>query len=99
MPVGLDNLILVDEETQERTFKVGSQGGGGADTSGRKWRCGELEWDALMRTLDNSVSPDLFIGEELCVRLPVAVTLKRVWLSTTTKKKKKGGGVGGGGVS
>ena len=65
MPVGLDNLILVDEETQERTFKVGSQGGGGADTSGRKWRCGELEWDALMRTLDNSVSPDLFFGEEL----------------------------------
>ncbi|XP_070212539.1 protein hu-li tai shao-like [Littorina saxatilis] len=54
MPVGLDNLVLVDEETQERTFKVGSQGGGGADTSGRKYRCGELEWEALMRTLDNS---------------------------------------------
>ncbi|XP_076460778.1 protein hu-li tai shao-like isoform X3 [Babylonia areolata] len=54
MPVGLDNLILVDEETQEKTFKVGSQGGGGTDTSGRKYKCGELEWEALMRTLDNS---------------------------------------------
>ncbi|XP_076435277.1 uncharacterized protein LOC143275160 isoform X2 [Babylonia areolata] len=54
MSVGLDNLVLVDKETQEKTFKVGSQGGGGADTSGRKWRCGELEFEALMRTLDNS---------------------------------------------
>ncbi|KAL8622651.1 hypothetical protein ACOMHN_009285 [Nucella lapillus] len=54
MPVGLDNLVLVDEETQEKAFRVGCQGGEGTDTSGRKWKCGELEWEALMRTLDNS---------------------------------------------
>lgn len=54
MPVGIENLILVDEETQEKTYKIGNQGGGGADTSGRKWRCGELEWEALVRTLDNA---------------------------------------------
>jgi hypothetical protein len=61
IPVGLENLVLVDEETQEKTFKVGSQGGGGVDSSGRKWRCGELEWEALMRTLDNAVSLFFFL--------------------------------------
>lgn len=55
MSAGMENLILVDEETQKKTFKVGSQGGGGTDISGHKWRCGELEWEALMRTLDNAV--------------------------------------------
>ncbi|KAL8594119.1 hypothetical protein ACOMHN_000830 [Nucella lapillus] len=54
MSVGMENLVLVDDETRERTFKVGNEGGGGVDTSGRKWRCGELEFEALMRTLDNS---------------------------------------------
>lgn len=56
MSVGLDNLILADEETQQKTYKIGNQGAGGVDTSGRKWRSGELEWEAYMRTIDNAVS-------------------------------------------
>lgn len=54
MPAGLDNLILVDSDIQKKTFGLGSQGGGGVDTSGRKWKTGELEFEALMRMLDNS---------------------------------------------
>lgn len=55
LPAGLDNIILVDDEVRQKTFAVGSQGGGGVDTSGRKWKPGELEFEALMRQLDNAV--------------------------------------------
>ncbi|XP_056004263.1 alpha-adducin-like isoform X20 [Ostrea edulis] len=54
LPAGLDNIILVDDEVRQKTFAVGSQGGGGVDTSGRKWKPGELEFEALMRQLDNA---------------------------------------------
>ncbi|XP_052101059.1 gamma-adducin-like isoform X8 [Mytilus californianus] len=53
VPAGVDNLILVSEEIKKRTFQVGSQGGGGVDTGGRKWKPGELEFEAVMRQLDN----------------------------------------------
>ncbi|XP_071168553.1 gamma-adducin-like isoform X23 [Mytilus edulis] len=53
VPAGVDNLILVSEEIKKRTFQVGSQGGGGVDTGGRKWKTGELEFEAVMRQLDN----------------------------------------------
>lgn len=46
---------MVDDEVRQKTFAVGSQGGGGVDTSGRKWKPGELEFEALMRQLDNAV--------------------------------------------
>lgn len=55
LPAGLDNIVLVDEEVQRKTYAVGSQGGGGVDTSGKKWKTGELEFEALMRQLDNAV--------------------------------------------
>ncbi|GAB1603915.1 gamma-adducin-like isoform X2 [Argonauta hians] len=55
LPAGLDNLVLVDEESQKKTFAIaGQSGGGGVDTSGRKWKTGELEFEALMRMMDNS---------------------------------------------
>ncbi|XP_076103722.1 gamma-adducin-like isoform X7 [Mytilus galloprovincialis] len=53
VPAGVDNLILVSEEIKKRTFQIGSQGGGGVDTGGRKWKTGELEFEAVMRQLDN----------------------------------------------
>ncbi|XP_067657469.1 gamma-adducin-like isoform X4 [Haliotis asinina] len=53
-PAGLDNLVLVDDETRKETFKVASQGGGGVDVTGRRWKTGELEFEALMRQLDNA---------------------------------------------
>ena len=56
MPAGLDNIVIPSEEAQEQAFKVASSGGGGVETTGRKWKTGELEFEALMRTLDNSVS-------------------------------------------
>lgn len=56
MPAGLDNLVLVNEETQKKTFTIANQNGGGVDTSGRKWKTGELEFEALMRMMDNCVS-------------------------------------------
>ena len=56
VPAGLDNLILVSEEIKKRTHLIGSQGGGGVDTGGRKWKSGELEFEAIMRQLDNVVS-------------------------------------------
>ena len=55
MPVGLDNLVLVSKEIQDKTAKVANQAGGGVDTSGKKWKCGELEFEAQMRLLDNAV--------------------------------------------
>lgn len=55
LPSGLDNIVLVDEEVRRKTYAVGSQGGGGVDTSGKKWKTGELEFEALMRQLDNAV--------------------------------------------
>ncbi|KAK3094862.1 hypothetical protein FSP39_007183 [Pinctada imbricata] len=54
IPAGVDNIILIDNEIRQKTFQLGSQGGGGVDTSGKKWKCGELEFEALMRQLDNA---------------------------------------------
>ncbi|XP_022288997.1 protein hu-li tai shao-like isoform X12 [Crassostrea virginica] len=54
LPAGLDNIILVEDEVRRKTFSVGSQGGGGVDTSGKMWKTGELEFESLMRQLDNA---------------------------------------------
>lgn len=54
MPAGLENIVIPSEEAQEQAFKVASSGGGGVESTGRKWKVGELEFEALMRTLDNS---------------------------------------------
>jgi len=54
MPMGLDNLVLIDEETRRKVYEVGQKGGGGVNTSKKEWGVGELEFEALMRMLDNS---------------------------------------------
>lgn len=54
--MGLDNIVIPSAEVREQVHKIANQGGGGVDTTGRKWKTGELEFEALMRTLDNSVS-------------------------------------------
>ena len=66
MPAGVDNIILIDNDVRQKTFQLGSQGGGGVDTSGKKWKCGELEFEALMRQLDNAVSRDLVLNHFAC---------------------------------
>ncbi|KAJ8316920.1 hypothetical protein KUTeg_004824 [Tegillarca granosa] len=54
IPAGVDNLVLVDTDIRKKTFNVASQGGGGVDTGGKKWKTGELEFEAWMRQLDNA---------------------------------------------
>merc|ERR1712154_382783 len=54
MPAGIDNIILPSQEARDQAYKVANQGGGGVETTGRKWKTGELEFESLMRTLDNS---------------------------------------------
>lgn len=56
MPAGVDNLVLVSQEVKQKTFSIANQGGGGVDSSGKKWKLGELEFEAQMRILDNAVS-------------------------------------------
>merc|ERR1719317_307664 len=54
MPYGLDNLVLIDDEVRRKTFELGQRGGGGVNTAKKEWGIGELEFEALMRMLDNS---------------------------------------------
>merc|ERR1711976_199130 len=65
-PMGLDNLITIDESTRRKVFEAGQRGGGcvdsssegGPDGSGKarkcKWTVGEMEFEALMRMMDNA---------------------------------------------
>merc|ERR1711868_354832 len=60
-PMGLDNLITIDESTRRKVFEAGQRGGGGVDSSSEggpdgsgkarkcKWTVGEMEFEALMR--------------------------------------------------
>lgn len=59
----MDNLIVLDQEKyKSRVFKVASEAG--VNMGGQyKWKVGELEFESLMRMLDNLVSvysPPLF---------------------------------------
>ncbi|KAL4231595.1 Adducin 3 (Gamma) [Mactra antiquata] len=54
LPAGLDNLVLVSDEIKQKTFSIANQGGGGVDTSAKKWKVGEMEFEAQMRLLDNA---------------------------------------------
>jgi hypothetical protein len=47
--------FFLDDETRARVHDMGMRGGGGVNTSQREWGVGELEFEALMRMLDNSV--------------------------------------------
>ncbi len=67
-PIGLDNLVLIDDDTRRKVWERVQLGGGGVnsvteggpDGSGdkkrRSWGVGEMEFEALMRWLDNAVS-------------------------------------------
>lgn len=54
VPAGIDNLVLVSQEIKQKTFATANQGGGGVDSSGKKWKIGEMEFEAQMRLLDNA---------------------------------------------
>eukprot|EP00096_Caligus_rogercresseyi_P004438 TRINITY_DN186_c0_g1_i5.p1 TRINITY_DN186_c0_g1~~TRINITY_DN186_c0_g1_i5.p1 ORF type:complete len:559 (-),score=122.72 TRINITY_DN186_c0_g1_i5:1804-3480(-) len=67
IPYGLDNLVLIEDEERRKAFEVSQRcGGGGVDSkseagdsekssdAARKWGVGEMEFEALMRMLDNA---------------------------------------------
>jgi hypothetical protein len=67
IPYGLENLHTIDEAARRKSYELAQRGGGGVDSkteggpdgSGdkkkRKWTVGELDFEALMRMLDNAV--------------------------------------------
>ena len=72
VPLGIDNLVTIDEPTRRKVFESSQRGGGGVnskteggpDGSGNKqkvWGVGEMEFEALMRMLDNAVSFTLLL--------------------------------------
>lgn len=67
MPLGKDNLLLISDETRKLMYdtarkmpeNIAPAGSNGAPTtavSEKRWRIGGLEFEALMRMLDNAVS-------------------------------------------
>ena len=62
VPLGIDNLITIDEPTRRKVFERAQRGGGGvnskdsAEGSKKAWGVGEMEFEAHMRMLDNAVS-------------------------------------------
>merc|ERR1711981_386549 len=66
VPLGIDNLVMIDEPTRRKVYEMGQLGGGGVDskteggpdgsaTKGKKiWGVGEMEFEAMMRMLDNA---------------------------------------------
>jgi len=57
VPLSLDNIVLPSDATRRKTFEAASHMlPAGGDTAQHKWRVGELEFEALMRRLENAVS-------------------------------------------
>ena len=83
IPLGLDNIQLISDDVRRQTFEQANQGGGGVDSEGesrRRFKVGEMEFEALMRQLDNTVSKPSFHAIVLASRASVhdldAQTLK-----------------------
>lgn len=74
MQVGLDNLVFPSEEAIEQVLKNAdsesvNMGGG------KKWRAGELEFEAEMRVLDNAVSIVLWTQIEVIKKSLTYITV------------------------
>lgn len=55
IPLGLDNIHLPSEEARRRAFELGKR----PPSGDKKWKHGEMEFEAMMRHLDNAVRTDL----------------------------------------
>eukprot|EP00088_Acartia_fossae_P018748 TRINITY_DN20856_c0_g1_i1.p1 TRINITY_DN20856_c0_g1~~TRINITY_DN20856_c0_g1_i1.p1 ORF type:complete len:441 (+),score=157.10 TRINITY_DN20856_c0_g1_i1:181-1503(+) len=54
LPYGLDNLVPIEEAVRANVYELAQGGGGGVNHGTKKeWGVGELEFEALMRKLDN----------------------------------------------
>lgn len=70
MPLGVENLVLVSDETRKQVYEAArrppdaipkqlqdaTDGPATATKKERQWRIGGVEFEALMRMLDNAVS-------------------------------------------
>lgn len=54
LTAGLNNVMLVNNDVAKKVFRTVSRGGGGVSRHG-KLKVGELEYEAMMRVLDNLV--------------------------------------------
>merc|ERR1719369_217138 len=84
MPLGLDNLVLIDDETRRKVFEIGQRGGGGVNTAKKEWAVGELEFEALMRMLDNAGFRTGFVFQAPLVRNQPARMMSDVELPPTS---------------
>ncbi|KAK6985519.1 alpha-adducin [Biomphalaria glabrata] len=51
--VGLKNIVLPSNDAQAQAYNVGNKGAVSIDSSGFGWKCGELEFEAIMRAMDS----------------------------------------------
>lgn len=60
MPIGLDNLVLISDEDRKQVYDAAHRAPEVSSASGdrktKQIRVGELEFEALIRMLDNAVS-------------------------------------------
>ena len=75
--------VIIDEETRRKAYEVGQKGGGGVNTAKKEWGVGELEFEALMRMLDNSGYRTGFQYAEPLVRKEPARMISDVELPPT----------------
>lgn len=63
IPAGLDNLALLSEETRKHLYDAAHGADAkqqeGATKIERRMKVGDIEFEALMRMLDNSVSEEV----------------------------------------
>jgi hypothetical protein len=64
IPVGMDNLALLGEETRKHLYDAAhgadAKQQDGATKKERRMKVGDIEFEALMRMLDNSVSESVY---------------------------------------
>lgn len=59
MPIGVENLVLVNDETRKQVYDAAHRSpdvGASGDKKSKQFRVGEMEFEALIRMLDNAVS-------------------------------------------
>jgi len=85
MPYGIDNLVLIDDDVRRKVYEQGQVGGGGVNVNSAKkdWTVGEMEFEALMRMLDNAGFRTGFAYQNPLTRVEPARALNDVELPPT----------------
>ena len=52
---GIANLLQVSQDVRGKVQNIVQKGGGGVSSCKKRWSVGDLEFEALMRMLDNLV--------------------------------------------